>query len=62
LNLVIKKEIRQPISKTNILKNFELTKQDKIKDLASIYYSEELSDQKIQRILDRLDFEMINIT
>ncbi len=59
LDLVRKKEIRRPISKQNIFGNWELAKQEKQKDLLSIYYVEELSDTEINNELNKLDFDII---
>lgn len=39
IDLVRKKEIRSPISKQNILSNWELAKQEKQKDISSIHYT-----------------------
>lgn len=59
LDLVRKKEIRSPISKQNIFGNWELAKQEKQKDLLSIYYAEELDDTEINNELNKLDFDII---
>lgn len=59
LDLVRKKEIRGPISKQNILGNWELAKQEKQKDLSSIHYADELNDAEINNELNKLDFDMI---
>lgn len=59
LDLVRKKEIRSPISKRNVLSNWELAKQEKQQDLTSIYYIKELSDDEIKNELDKLNFDII---
>lgn len=59
IGLVVKKEIRHTISKRDILVNWGLARQQKQRDISSIYYAEELSDEEIKRELDRLDFEVI---
>ncbi len=59
IELVRKKEIRKPISKKTILDNWELAKQEKDKDAASIYYVEELSDKEIGSELYKLTFKVI---
>ncbi|MFH0923547.1 MAG: nucleotidyl transferase AbiEii/AbiGii toxin family protein [Candidatus Falkowbacteria bacterium] len=60
LDLVRKKEIRNSISKQNILSNWELAKQEKQKDLLSIHYTEELSGAEIKNQLEKLEFKIIS--
>lgn len=59
LELVRKKEIRQIITKKNILENWQLAKQEKNKDVASIYYIEQLSDEEIENELNKFSFKVI---
>lgn len=59
ISLVKKKEIRSPISKNKILENFELAKQEKQNDASSIYYSEEIENDAIEKELFKLSFEDI---
>lgn len=56
INLVKQKEIRKTISPKNILSNWELAKKDKVSELSAIYFTEELADQKVTEILQKLDF------
>lgn len=59
LNLVKQKEIRKTINKTNILNNWKIAKQEKQKDLLSIYFVEELKDEEIYDRLNKLNFNDI---
>lgn len=60
INLVRKKEVRNPISCENILSNWNLAKQEKQQDITSIYYTEELDDQEIENELKKLKFDVIS--
>ena len=59
LDLVKQKEIRKTINKTNILNNWKIAKQEKQKDLLSIYFVEELKDEEIYDRLNKLNFNDI---
>lgn len=59
LNLVKQKEIRKTINKTNILNNWKIAKQEKQKDLLSIYFVEELKDEEIYDGLNKFNFNDI---
>ncbi len=59
LDLMRIKEIRQPIIKQNILNNWDLAKQEKIKDFTTIQYTEELDSDAIKRELEKLSFDKI---
>jgi len=54
--LVRQKEVRKAISPQTILSNWELAKQDKVNELAAIYYSEELLNEEVLKRLERLSF------
>lgn len=56
LKLVRRKEVRQVISRHNILGNWELAKQEKLQEYSSIAYSEELEDRIIENTLGKLKF------
>lgn len=60
ISLVRKKEVRNPISRENILSNWDLAKQEKQQDITSIYYAEELDDQDIESELKKLKFDVIS--
>ncbi len=59
LDLVKQKEIRKTINKTNILNNWKIAKQEKQKDLLSIYFVEELKDEEIYDGLNKFNFNDI---
>ncbi len=60
LKLVKQKEVRKSISPQKILSNWQLAKKDKTNELTAIYYSEELSDEHIEKQLKRLKFMKIS--
>ena len=53
------KEIRQPISKKNITKNWEITKDQKESEKKIIFYSQPVEDQQIKEMIHRLPFNII---
>ncbi len=57
--LLPKKEVRKNMSLENILNNWLLAKQEKLKESSSIYFSEELSDVQIEEQLNKLEFAPI---
>ena len=57
LSLVEKKEIRSTISVKKIMSNWNLALQEKNNDFDSIYYTQKLDDDIIERELKRLRFE-----
>jgi predicted nucleotidyltransferase component of viral defense system len=56
VDLVKKKEVRSVINIKNILDNWNLAKIDKKSELSAIYFTEELSDEQIMNLLNRLNF------
>lgn len=60
VKLVKQKEIRKMISKNSIGQNWQLAKQDKIADKGRIYYKEDVSEEEIERVLNKLPFDVIN--
>ncbi len=59
ITLLRKKEIRSTISKKKILSNWNLARQEKQKDISRIYYTEEIKDDEIKKVLNKLDFDLI---
>lgn len=59
MQLVKQKEVRKPMSPGAIRSNWQLAKKDKNNELTRIHYSEELSDQNIERELQKLSFQEI---
>ncbi|OGI23470.1 MAG: hypothetical protein A3E91_01640 [Candidatus Moranbacteria bacterium RIFCSPHIGHO2_12_FULL_40_10] len=62
LNLVRQKEIRKTISKKNILNNWQLAKQEKSGEVQKIYYSEEVTDSEMEKMLQGLEIGVIDIS
>jgi len=54
VNLIKQKEIRQPITKKSILENWEIVKQEKQTKLSNIYYSKEISEQEIKKMMKKI--------
>ena len=54
-----RKEIRQPISKKKIIKNWEITKDQKESEKKIIFYSQPVEDQQIKEMIHRLPFNII---
>ena len=61
VGLVKQKEIRKAISRENILNNWQLAKQEKKREFASIYYSEEAPDMEMEKMLKGLNIKTINV-
>ena len=59
LGLVKRKEVRKPISRRNILSNWQLAREDKADEKLAIYYTEELSDEQIGAKIEQLKFATI---
>lgn len=57
--LVKKKEIREPISHKNIFLNWQIAKEERIKEFQVVYYKEELSNNDIEQMIKSLSFEEI---
>lgn len=57
--LIRQKEIRKQISEKSILYNWEIAKQEKIGEAQTIYYSEEVTDKDIEKMLERLNIGII---
>ncbi len=61
IKIIKQKEVRKTISKTSILANWKIAKQEKNGELQSIYYSEEVGDTEIEEMLKRIDIGIIEI-
>ena len=59
VELVKRKEIRKPISKEQILKNWQEVKQDKQSEYSRVYYKEDVPDEEIGKTLQKLSFDEI---
>ena len=56
VSYVGRKEIRKPITKTNILHNWMVVGTQKTKEMSQIYYSQKIDDAQIQNMIDALPF------
>lgn len=54
-----RKEIRQPISKTGIMRNWNITKDEKDTEKQTIHYSHPIEDQLIEEMILSLPFDNI---
>lgn len=54
-----RKEIRQPISKTSMMKNWEITRDQKEDEIMAIYYSRTVEDQQIIEMINDLPIDEI---
>ena len=59
IELIKQKEIRKSITKASILANWEISKKEKGKELARIYYSKAISDSDIEVMIDSLGINEI---
>ena len=59
INLLGKKEIRTPITKENMIKNWSISKEQQTDDLGSIYCKKTVADSSIESMMDALDFDGI---
>jgi len=57
--LIKQKEVRKPISQESMLANWEIAKQEKSGELQRIYYSEEVADIEIEKMLKGMSIEAI---
>lgn len=53
------KEMRNPISKASILRNWAVVVTQRVKEMSQIYYSRNLDDELIQKMIDGLPFTEI---
>ncbi len=54
LEFVRLKEIREPITKASILRNWEMTKEQRTTERQTVFYSEQITDSSIERMLHGL--------
>lgn len=59
IKLLRKKEIRAPITKANMVKNWAIAKEQQAEDLRSIYCSKTVDNKSIEKMITNLDFEKI---
>lgn len=59
IELLKQKEIRKPILRKNIINTWQIAREEKEKDLLTIFDSEPVEDEAIQEILEDIHFEDI---
>ncbi len=59
VDLAKRKEIRKIISPKNILDNWNLAKQEKLREFSNIFYSEEIIDDEVEKELKKFNFKEI---
>jgi predicted nucleotidyltransferase component of viral defense system len=59
-SFIVRKEIQKPITKQNILKNWEVVGSQKTREMDHIYYSQSIDDEQILIMLAELPFKEIN--
>lgn len=57
--LIERKEIRKPITKDSILKNWLVVSSEKAKEMSQISYSRKIDDEKIRGLIESLPFDEI---
>jgi len=60
LSLVKQKEIHTPISKKNIIQNWNIIGTQKKQEMNQIFYLEKIEDKEIERMINKLDFKEIS--
>lgn len=60
VELVKKKEVRQPITKANIEKNWQIVLTQKEKEMSQIYYSHQVEDAAIEKMIRSLPLTEIS--
>jgi len=59
IGYIRRKEIRQPISKTSIMKNWVITRAEKESDRQTTYYSRPVDDHLIEEMIQNMPFDEI---
>ena len=59
VSFISKKEVRKPITKTNILRNWEIVGTQKVKEMDKIYYSKDVDDKLIKNLIHSISFTEI---
>ena len=62
IGLIKQKEVRKPISKESIMAKWEIAKQEKSGEVQRIYYSEEVEDAEIEKMIKGLNIGLIGVT
>lgn len=61
IELIKQKEVRKSISQESIRANWEIAKQEKIGESQSIYYSKEVTDEEIEKMISDINMPTIDI-
>lgn len=61
IEIIKQKEVRKPISQKSMLANWEIAKQERTGESQKIYYSEEVADEEIEQMVEKIDIETIKI-
>ena len=61
VELIKQKEVRKFLSQDSILANWEIARQEKVGESQKIYYSEEVDDTEIEKMIKKLDIGLIGI-
>lgn len=59
--IIKQKEVRKTISQKSRLANWKIAKQEKIGESQSIYYSEEVKDEEIEKMLKNINIATIDV-
>jgi len=55
IDLIKQKETRKPITQESMFKNWEIAKQEREKELAGIYYAEDVNDEKVTTLIQKIE-------
>jgi predicted nucleotidyltransferase component of viral defense system len=62
VSYVQQKEIRKPITKTSIQTNWKVIISEREQEMGQIYYSSQVEDNKLEKLIGRLPFDSITAT
>ena len=55
IDLIRQKEIRSPITQESMLNNWKVARQERKEELSRIYYAKEVSDKRIEELIDKIN-------
>ena len=55
IDLIKKKEVRNPITQASMVKNWKIARQEREEELSRIYYAEEVSNKRIEELIDKIN-------
>ena len=59
ISYIPQKEIRQPINKDNIIRNWSVVETQRVTEMGQIFYSQKVDDEVIKDLIDNLPFTKI---